>query len=497
MLGSSTNCCGGVSGWASGSTHISDCLITSQFTINTSGSDLLSRNSAYVVSSNNYFQGSWNAANACGDVSVLTKYQVAHGEACFLLEGKQPGSTSWRQTLGTDTRPVPNASHGTVYSLSHLHCNGTPYTTIGSFTNDASLNNQDEHDFLNGTCQFCGYVDMDKMPRDERGYYCIDSPETIYWFAEMVEQGNTDICGVLTKDIDFTAYPSTMIGNGKKYCGTFDGAGHTITIALNRTDNYAGLFCHLAGTVQDLIVRGSITTNKKFAGLVAELHGGTLLRCQSYIDIYGTISGDGTHGGLAGLFSEGSGISQIQDCIFAGSINGSSVDCCGGLVGWATELGIISNSLMAGKMNISTNGGDIICRNNSRTIVLDTYYYSNWNADVSADAKSTDFYDTASGKLCYLLNAGRSEEKQAWYQTLNEDPYPVPDKRHLPVWYFSGSYINESPDLLSPALSKEGGNGAVFDLGGRRVVNAPLRDGIYIKDGRKIKYGDGRRHTSF
>ena len=161
--------------------------------------------------------------------------------------------------------------------------------------------------------------------------------------------------------------------------------------------------------MQDLTLRGTITTNRKFAGMVANLVGGTLLRCQSYIDINGTINGDGTHGGLAGLFSGGAGISQIQDCIFAGTINGSGVDCCGGIVGWASETGIISNCLMAGKMNISTNGGDIICRNNSRAIVLDTYYYSNWSADVPADAISTDYYDMVSGKLCYQLNAGRSE----------------------------------------------------------------------------------------
>ncbi|MBQ7461416.1 MAG: CotH kinase family protein [Bacteroidaceae bacterium] len=494
IQGSQTNCCGGVSGWASGSTNISGCLITSQFTVSTDGSDLLARNSSYVTSTNNFFQSGWNAENACGDVTSLTEEQVAYGEACFRLEGRQPGSSSWRQTLGRDATPVPDVSHGIVYSFSHVHCDGTPYTTLDSFTNDASLNGQDEHNFQNGTCQICGYVNMDNLPRDERGFYLIASAETLNWFADMVEQGYTDICGVLTDDIDFTAYPSTMIGNGKRYNGTFDGAGHTITIALNRNTDYAGLFGQLEGTVQDLTLRGTITTNRKFAGMVANLVGGTLLRCQSYIDINGTINGDGTHGGLAGLFSGGAGISQIQDCIFAGTINGSGVDCCGGIVGWASETGIISNCLMAGKMNISTNGGDIICRNNSRAIVLDTYYYSNWSADVPADAISTDYYDMVSGKLCYQLNAGRSEENQAWFQTLSEDRFPVPDNRHLPVWLFAGSYVNDSPDGIgtiqySKFKIQNSEGEAIYNLNGQRVngqwSNGKWPHGIYIINGRK------------
>jgi len=496
MTGSRTNCCGGVSGWADASTHISNCLITSQISVGTSGSDLLSRNSNNVVSSNNYFYGNWNAPNDCGDVSLLTENQLAYGEACFLLEGKQPGSTPWRQTLGTDVTPVPDVSHGIVYSLSHLHCDGTPYSTISDFTNDASLNNQDEHDLQNGTCRYCGYVSMDDLPRDERGFFLIASAERLNWFADMVEQGYTDICGVLTDDIDFTGYPSTMIGSDKKYNGTFDGAGHTITIALNRNADYAGLFCHLSGTVQDLIVRGTITTDRKFAGLAANLVGGTLLRCQSYIDINATINGDGTHGGLAGLFNGGEGISQIQDCIFAGTINGSGVNSCGGLVGWASETGLISNCLMAGKMNISSSGGDIICRNNSRAILLDTYYYSDWNADTPADAIRTDYHDMASGKLCYQLNAGRTEERMAWFQTLDEDHFPVPDNRHLPVWIYAGSYVNDSPDGLMTMQSVQcetrHGEG-VYTISGQMVngklSNGKYPQGIYIKDGKKIVYG--------
>ena len=497
ILGSQTNCCAGVSGWASGTTSISGCLITSRFDVSTSGSDLLSRNSQNVNSTHNFFVGNWGAANDCGDVTLLTDYQATYGEACFLLEGRQPGSTTWRQTLGMDITPVPDTSHSIVYSFARLHCDGTPYSSLGSFTNDASRNNQDGHYFQDGVCRVCGYFDAGNLPRDSRGYYMIGSPEMLNMFARMVDgevlpqKGDAgSLCAVLTDDIDFTGYPSTMIGDARTFGGTFDGAGHTITIALKRDADYAGLFGHLSGTVHDLTLRGTITSSRKFAGMVAEMRGGMLLRCQSYIDIHATIAGDGTHGGLAGLISEGPSFAELQDCIFAGSINGNGVNCCGGLVGWASTLSLISNCLMAGNIRISSEGGDVICRNNGNALLTNTYYLTGWNAGVPATAIGTDATDMRSGALCLQLNAGR--EQQAWFQTLVEDDYPVPDDRHLPVWYYENAYINENPDgieSLTEVLSK--GEGAWFDLSGRKIGNSKSLNnkslkGIYIRDGKKI-----------
>ena len=486
MFGIDTNCCAGVSGWADGATQITNCLITSDFSVDGYGSDILARNSSNVKSDNNFFYGTWDVANSCANVTTLLESELTDGTACFLLEGRQPGSTSWRQVLGVDPTPVPDPTHSIVYCSSQLHCDGTPYTSILGFTNDASFNRQDEHIFVGGTCQICGFIDMEAMPKDERGYYLIDSPETLYAFSQMIEQGNTGICGVLTDDIDFTGYPTTMIGESRTFDGVFDGAGHTITIALVRSADFAGLFGQLSGTVKDLILRGTITTNRKFAGFAANMLGGTLLRCQSYIDINANTNGDGTHGGLAGLLSESSGISQLKDCIFAGSINGTRVDCCGGLVGWATATGLISNCLMLGEMNISWSGGDVICRNPNNAILLNTYYYTDWAASRPTDAISTDWYEMASGKLCYLLNDGRTEEKQAWFQTLDEDSYPLPDDRHMPVWLYEGDYYNESPDaILAPMANAKWTDGHIYDLSGRRINGLPTH-GIYIVNRKKM-----------
>ena len=121
ITGSQTKSCGGVSGWSIGSVSITNCLITSTISVSTEDSDILSRNSSNVTSSNNYFQGTWDAANNCTDVTLLTENQVESGEACFLLNnGRTDDDMVWYQTLGVDDCPVPDKRR-----LAVLFDNGT------------------------------------------------------------------------------------------------------------------------------------------------------------------------------------------------------------------------------------------------------------------------------------------------------------------------------------------------------------------------------------
>lgn len=482
LTGSQTSCCGGVVGWASGMTRIRRCLVNNNHTVQTTGCDLLSRNASNVQADNNFSYGTWMAGNDCG-TGCLTAEQLTSGEACFKLEGSQPGSTCWRQTLLTDNSPVPSANGDIVYCRSRVHCNGTPYASTLFFTNNASQNRQDAHNYSDGTCTACGMTDLNALPRDERGFYLIGNAQSLKLFGEMIEQGYADLSAVLTADIDMSSQPSMILAEGKAYCGTFDGAGHTITLAQERAGNYAGLFAHLSGTVQDLTLRGSVTCKGKFAGMVGELLGGTLLRCQSYIDIQATAHGDGTHGGLAGLVSEGSDIAQMQDCIFAGSISGKQTNSCGGLVGWASTACLITNCLMAGSFTCDSEGCNMICRNSSNAILINTYYLSNWDVPVPSDAICTNAYNMAQGALCYQLNMGGTDGKQAWYQTLDNDAHPVPDCRHETVWLHEGMYTNEAPDAILAPLAQTTATG-IYDISGRRLSKTPHR-GVYIVNNKK------------
>lgn len=486
MQGEATTCCGGVVGWASSATSVRNCLVTGDVNVSASGSDLLSRNAGSVQSDNNYVHLPWDAASDCGGVTRLDASQLQLGAACYMLNKGETTRPKWFQTIGRDALPVPDNRHRTVYSTAHLHCDGTPYTSMGNYTNDIAGSNRDAHRLVDGVCKVCGRVDIDYMPCDERGFFMLSTPVHLLWFAQQTESGETGLCAVLTADIDMSRYPGFMIGRTRIFAGVLDGAGHSVTIAQEETSDYAGLIGHLSGRVQDMVLRGSVTTSRKYAGMVGELCGGELLRCQSYLDIRATIDGDGTHGGLVGLVAESDEVGAVRDCLFAGSISGGQVNSCGGLVGWSSSLYVLSDCLMLGDMDVDVSGSNMLARNPGTAILSNCYYCSPWLAEVPRNARPVSQAEQQDGSLCYLLNRGVTDGRQAWYQMLGDNPYPLPDKRLPVVYYVDGTYTNTLPDAIaSPmATAVRSADDRIYDLSGRRVTR-PLR-GIYVQGGRLI-----------
>ena len=59
--------------------------------------------------------------------------------------------------------------------------------------------------------------------------------------------------------------------SSRKFKGTFDGGGHTLTVNYNSTENCAAPFSWVSGaTIKHLHVTGTITTSGQFAGVVGE-----------------------------------------------------------------------------------------------------------------------------------------------------------------------------------------------------------------------------------
>ncbi len=498
MSGPKTDCCGGVVGWASGSTTIKDCLLNSNITVSTNGSNIIARNTGYVTSINNYTYDTWGAANGNENLTYFTLDQMSTGEACYLmnLKNKQP---LWYQHLGVDNAPSLDSSKGEVYAVSRVHCDGSPYTQGLGYTNNKDFDQRDKHIIRDGICIVCGLCDDSTMPKDVRGYFVLKTAQQLEWFAKYVSSEDNTASAVLDADIDFSAY-NTMIGMGSSFAGNFDGAGHSIAISIQRNADYAGLFHNVSGVIQDLIVFGTVKTSAKFAGgIVSNLLGGQLIRCQSYTDIISTVNGDGTHGGIIGLNSESTEISEVIDCFFGGTINGEKTDCCGGVAGWASSPIMIANTLVMGCFNVSTNGSDVICRNNSLLLQDNCYYYTDWDAGVPTGVKKTSSEEFKNGALCYQLNGSRKDGDMVWYQTLGTDPFPIPDASHKPVYLWTdGSYHNDEEDGIVVVNepnesygSEANGIYGTYDLSGRKMVNGKwlngkLPKGIYIYNGKKI-----------
>ena len=270
----------------------------------------------------------------------------------------------------------------------------------------------------------------------------IASAEDLANFAARVNAGEIALSATLKADIDFTAYPNLMIGNNSYYRGEFNGAGHSIKLALNRTSEHAALFYRLSGYVHDLTITGTITTSAKYAGGIAgETSNATIERCQSRVNIISTVNGDGTHGGIVGAARPGS---IIRDCLFSGSITGSQTKCCGGVSGWSVGSVSITNCLIRSTFSVSTEDSDILSRNSSTVTSSNNYFQGTWDAaNNCTDVTLLTESQVESGEACYLLNNGRTDDEMVWYQTLGVDDCPVPDKRRLAVLFDNGTYVNE------------------------------------------------------
>ena len=88
--------------------------------------------------------------------ATITKCEVkndaafASGEIAYLLNSSSSEDVAWYQTLGTDTYPVPNREHGTVYSVFNCNESATVYRNVNENEPHTDVNPVDN------VCDECG-----------------------------------------------------------------------------------------------------------------------------------------------------------------------------------------------------------------------------------------------------------------------------------------------------------------------------------------------------
>ena len=144
-------------------------------------------------------------------------------------------------------------------------------------------------------------------------------------FAAMVAGGSY----TLTKDIIVTEpYASD-------FSGTFDGNGHTVTLAISGDSDYQALFAKLAAgaVVKNVTVEGKVTGKKCVAGIAGQATDATITGCANKADILAT---DRYVGGIVAESKN----TSISNCYNTGTISSDRSDkgvCLGGIVGNATN----------------------------------------------------------------------------------------------------------------------------------------------------------------
>ena len=300
-----------------------------------------------------------------GEATEKNAERYATGEVAWLLNGESTNGP-WRQNLtGTnrDAFPTLDQTHHIVIGKSNTYTN--------------------EHNYQNGFCTSCG--SYESATQDDAGTYQISNAGQLYWFAELVNDGETTANAVLTRDITINENvlvdgnlnsDQTVVSNFTKwtpiggelnqYTGTFDGAGHTIS-GLYFNDNsadYVGLFGAIGrgGMVKDLTLADSFITGANYVGGICGYSDGSITTCSNSGSISVTGSGSVYVGGICGQ-----NWGTITNCCNSGSVaytgSGLGSKYVGGICGW--NNGSITTSSNSGAVSGSDSYVGGICGYNS------------------------------------------------------------------------------------------------------------------------------------
>ena len=253
--------------------------------------------------------------------------------------------------------------------------------------------------------------------------YEISTAAELAWFRDYVNNESQYASATLTEDIDLSEFCHAAdattnteelswvpIGNGRMYCGTFDGNGKTIrNLYINSTIMYKGFFgyansgsiknitfdnakvknthyngtgiltgafekctieniktlanCSVEGTENTGGIAGTGTGNisncenramvngtNNVGGIVGNSSDNTISSCANYGAVTGTESGVG---GMVGFFISGT----IQNCANYGDISGA--DCVGNQIGYAATVNL-NNVLGIGNVTATTSQSGLL-----------------------------------------------------------------------------------------------------------------------------------------
>ena len=191
-----------------------------------------------------------------------------------------------------------------------------------------------------------------------------------------------------------------------------------------------------------------------------------------------------------------------MNCANYGTITYSVANAyAGGICGYVNNDSFtgVFNCLNVGTVQMAngtpTYGGAFVgrLRSHANAQFLNNYWLQGSAPNASGEngitANVVNAEQLASGEVCFKLNG--DAEVPAWYQTLNEDAYPVLDPTHKVVLYDeTNGYYNEGdedPDgIKNVNVNDNLNNAAIYNMAGQRM--SKLQKGINIVGGKKVLY---------
>lgn len=416
----------GTSGWNTG--HDGNSASLSLGWRNPSDYIYMSTVKANVTVTNVFFFENGEQVTAESDLNGRTIYPY-DGEVrnvVFMVDGElyAKRTVAYGYTVAEPASPVKK---GKIFDYWYASDATQAYDFSAPVTTDLTLNAR-FRDFL--------------IQTDESGNYLIGSEADWSEFAQIVAD-TPSANAKLTADVQLSAL-SPMLGSDEvKYAGTFDGQGHTLTVAYNTTQDMTAPFRYTNGaTISNLTVDGTISTSAKYAaGIIAHAYGNTSLNnCVSKVAISSTVSGDGTHGGLVALVEN---TTSLTNCVFAGKLLGSSTNSCGGLVGWKGGTVTFTDCLfIPQEITINTAGCHTFSRNSPSSLVR--CYYTEALGETGSALFVAQLFAGEGVTLTGTPNA--SYDGKSYYtpgSTVSLD-YALPDGKFFDHYEVSNGEISES-----------------------------------------------------
>ena len=212
--------------------------------------------------------------------------------------------------------------------------------------------------------------------------YKIGTAAELKEFRDLVNDGQRDICAVLTASIDLNNEEWTPIGyDYSNYSGTFDGQGFSIT-GLNAvsgtSESTCGFIGRCSGTVENLSVSGEVnsyTTSVDtiyVGGIVGYNYKGTVNNCCSNIKVVAETSADTIPhaGGVVGYNYKG----KVTNCYNMGSVTASTSGSDSPMAGGIVCINFAGNVSYCYNTGTVTPSYGIVYNNASNGTITSCYY---------------------------------------------------------------------------------------------------------------------------
>ncbi len=315
-------------------------------------------------------------------------------------------------------------------------------------------------------------IKADKLtePAKDGEVFLISNLNDYWYFAAYIATNDTKNAKArLTADLTFDGNFVCLASDKYKFCGEFDGNGHTIDYAVaNCAYSQVGLFTYATGKdgntahIHDLVIgeHSSFTGTAKVGGIAGFLRDGGEVKLTNVVNkasVTSTGNTDANAAGLIGCATDGTKITALN-CANTGTVKGQDGQCAA-FAGWTQGGTTFTNCWNIGDINNYESQAQLYRNSGSVTATNCFDLTSKGNQGTKVDASKV-----STGEFCYMLNGDQSSI--AWYQNLSGDAvdaYPVPFSSHAQV-YANGemkcdgtaveggelTYSNESASAIPP-----------------------------------------------